>query len=55
MRFAPKRCETHFLNVLFDPNIRRLNNVSSELNVSVYDERLVRPVRVDAYLAGVDN
>lgn len=44
---------THFLYVLFDPGVRRLYNVSGELDVTVNDHRLVRPVRIDAHLTGV--
>lgn len=55
MLLVPAGFETHFLYVLFDPDVRRLDNVSRELNVSVDDQRLVRPVGVDAHLAGVDN
>lgn len=47
--------ETHFLYVLFDPDVGWLNYVSCKLNVSMHDQRLVRPVRVDAHLAGVYN
>lgn len=46
---------THFSYVLFDADVRRLNDVSGELDVSVHDQRFVRPVRVDAHFAGVND